>query len=184
MPIESTSYRALLAFKLSNGEKLPTLSEYILAGTKNNKSTKLICEIKPSEISKERGKIIAYKTVQLLKELKVENLIVYISFDFEILLKILEINPSAETQYLEGDKSPEELKKAGISGLDYHFSMYRAHEGWIESAKKDKLRLNVWTVNEAEDMDWFLAKKFDYITTNEPEILYEKLKSMKINRLD
>ena len=52
--IEKTTYAELEKFKLSNGEKLPTLREYILAGIKNNTTTRLVCEIKPSA-SKERG---------------------------------------------------------------------------------------------------------------------------------
>ena len=59
LPIEKINYADLAVFKLSNGEKLPTLREYILAGMKDNNATKLICEIKPSEISKERGTAIA-----------------------------------------------------------------------------------------------------------------------------
>ena len=58
LPVETSMYADLIAFRLSNGEKLPTLREYILAGMENNKSTRLICEIKPSEVSKERGRRI------------------------------------------------------------------------------------------------------------------------------
>ncbi|MGB3006062.1 MAG: glycerophosphodiester phosphodiesterase family protein, partial [Chitinophagaceae bacterium] len=51
LSIEKTKYADLITFRLSNGETLPTLREYILAGKENNTSTSLICEIKPSEIS-------------------------------------------------------------------------------------------------------------------------------------
>jgi glycerophosphoryl diester phosphodiesterase len=36
--------------------------------------------------------------------------------------------------------------------------------------------LNVWTVNNKEDMQWLIDNKFDYITTNEPELLFEVIK--------
>ncbi len=174
--IEKTNYADLVTFKLSNGEKLPTLREYIKAGIENNTSTRLVCEIKPSEISKERGKEIATKIVKLVHQLKAEPLIAYISFDYDILLKIIEINPKSTTQYLEGDKSPEQLKTEGISGADYHFSVFQAHPDWIESAKKNNIFLNAWTVNETTEMDWLLANNFDFITTNEPELLFERKK--------
>jgi glycerophosphoryl diester phosphodiesterase len=48
LEIEKTTYAQLLAFKLSNGEKIPTLREYLLAGKTNNPGTKLVVEIKPS----------------------------------------------------------------------------------------------------------------------------------------
>ena len=49
----------------------------------------------------------------------------YISFSYDILKKIVKLNPKAETQYLDGNKSPEQLKADGISGADYHFSVFQ-----------------------------------------------------------
>ncbi len=176
LQIEKTKYQDLLAFKLSNGEKLPTLREYIMAGIKNNSTTRLVCEIKPSDISKERGEIIASRVIQLVQELKAENWMVYISFDFQILKEIIALNPTAKTQYLEANKTPEQLMVEGISGADYYFSDFKLHPEWIKSAKKNQILLNAWTVNDSVEMDWFLSNNFDFITTNEPEMLLEKLK--------
>ncbi|MBL7741907.1 MAG: hypothetical protein JNN00_00400 [Chitinophagaceae bacterium] len=172
--IEKTSYAQLTEYKLSNGEKLPSLREYLVAGLQSNTQTRLVLEIKPSDISKERGKVIAEKVVKLVHELNAQHMTVYISFDYDILLKIHELDANASTQYLEGDKSPDELKADGITGADYHHSVFRKHPEWIESARKNKIALNVWTVNEAADMDWFLSQQFDFITTNEPELLFER----------
>lgn len=177
LPIEKTNYADLITFKLSNGEKLPTLREYILAGLQNNTTTRLVCEIKPSPSGKERGKLIAAKVVGLVQELKAQHMVEYISFDYDILLKIIELDPKVVTQFLDGNRSPEQLKADGISGADYHFNVFKSHPEWIESAKKNKIILNVWTVNAAADMDLFLSNKFDFITTNEPELLFEKLKN-------
>lgn len=176
LPIENTTYADLIKFKLSNGEKLPTLREYILAGIKSNSGTRLVCEIKPSVISKERGQIIATKVVQLVQEIKAQQMVAYISFDYDILKKIMELNPTASTQYLDGNKSPDQLKSDGITGADYHFSVFKNHPEWIESAKNNNIILNAWTVNEAADMDWLIANGFDFITTNEPELLQERIK--------
>ncbi len=175
LPIEKTNYEDLIVFKLSNGEKLPTLREFILAGTKNNTTTKLVCEIKPSTINQDRGKIIAERVVNLFHELKAEQAVSYISFDYEILKKIIEINPKAITQYLEGNKTPEQLKEDGISGADYYFTVFQNHPDWIVSAKKNNITLNAWTVNDAVDMDWLIANEFDYITTNESELLFDRI---------
>ncbi|MGV8946089.1 MAG: glycerophosphodiester phosphodiesterase family protein [Lutibacter sp.] len=174
LEIEKNTYADLIKFKLSNGEKLPTLKEYVLAGIENNSSTRLVCEIKPSEINRERGILLATKVVEQVRELKAQHLLVYISFDYDILKKIRTLNPTVSTQYLGGDKSPEQLKEDGISGADYHFSVFKKHPEWIESAHKNNITLNAWTVNEAADMDWLLANNFDYMTTNEPELLFER----------
>ncbi|HDZ15550.1 hypothetical protein LCGC14_1378560 [marine sediment metagenome] len=174
LPIAETAYSELAVHKLSNGEKLPTLRDYIQAGLENNTSTRLVCEIKPAE-TKERGEKMAEKTIALVKELNAEQMTVYISFDYNILKKIEGLNSNAHTQYLNGEKSPEALKEDGIDGADYHFEVFRTHPDWIASAKKIGITLNAWTVNDPEDMDWLLDEKFDYITTNEPELLFEKI---------
>ncbi|MEZ4903003.1 MAG: glycerophosphodiester phosphodiesterase family protein [Spirosomataceae bacterium] len=176
LEIEKVSYSELSQSKLANGEILPTLRQYLLTGIHGNKKTRLVCEIKPSGISKERGKLMAEKTLSLVKELRLEKMMVYISFDYDIMKKIVEINPKAITQYLNGDKSPEQLRADGIQGADYHFSVFKSHPEWIDSAKKNNIALNVWTVNNADDMKWFHEKGFDFITTNEPELLLTILK--------
>lgn len=171
LEIEKSKYSQLLAFSLSNGEKLPTLRSYVLAGLTPKNKTKLVCEIKPSEVSRERSLVIAQRVVALIKGLKAQDKVVYISFEYAILKRVLELNPKANTQYLYGDKTPDELKADGIKGLDYNLSVYKSHPEWIQRAKNIHLQLNAWTVNDAADMDWLLANGFDFITTNEPELL-------------
>lgn len=171
--IEKTTYAALEKFRLSNGEKLPTLREYVLEGIKNNKTTRLVCEIKPSA-TKERGQVIAEKVYRLVNDLRAQPMVVYISFDYEILKKLVGLNPLVTTQYLEANKSPDEVKKDGISGIDYVITALKKHPDWIAQAKKNNSILNAWTVNKEEDMDWLLANQFDFITTNEPELLLER----------
>lgn len=177
--IEETTYSELSKHKLSNGEILPTLKEYILAGMQNNPSTGLVCEIKPSK-TEGRNLLMAEKTVALVNELKADKYIsYYISFSHELLMKIVELNPNAKTQYLDGSKSPETLKASGISGLDYATYIFKRKPDWIKSAKALGLVLNAWTVNSVEDLDFFINEDFDYITTNEPELLFERLKNKK-----
>ncbi len=179
LDIEKTSYQDLLAFKLSNGEKIPTLQEYLSAGLNNNSGTRLIVEIKPSVISKERGRLIADKTVALIRKMKAEKMVAYISFDYDMLKHIHQIEPAAITQHLNGDISPEQLHNDGISGADYHLSIFKKNPGWIAEAKKYNLQLNAWTVNKREDMEWLTKEGFNFITTNEPELLLELLKAGK-----
>ena len=176
MAIEKTDFSVLTQFKLSNGEVLPTLRQYLLAGLQNNLQTRLVLEIKPSDISKERGKLIADRVVKMVKELHAETMTVYISFDYDILKRIHENYPAASTQYLNGDKSPDDLKADGISGADYHFSVFKKNTNWIDKAKKNGLILNAWTVNDSETMDWLLGAGFNFITTNEPELLLQRIK--------
>ena len=178
MQIEKVGFANLREKTLSNGEPIPTLREYLLAGTKLNRNTKLILEIKPSGMGKERAEQIAEKVWKLVDELKLAKMIVYISFDYDILKKLISIDPSVNTQYLDGNKSPAQLKLDGIKGADYHFSVFKANPNWIREAKQIGIVLNAWTVNDSETMDWLLNEGFDYITTNEPELLFTKEKAI------
>jgi beta-glucanase (GH16 family) len=175
LEIEKVKYEALTAHALKNGEKIPTLASYLLAGVRDHHSTRLVLEIKPSEISKERGRSIAREVIRQIRYLKLEDKVDYISFDIDILKELISINPKISTQYLNGDRSPRELKEIGISGLDYHYKVFYKNPQWIQQAKDIKMTLNVWTVNDAKDMDFFLTQNFDYITTNEPELLANKI---------
>ena len=173
--IKETTYEELAKFKLSNGEALPTLRDYILAGMENNTTTGLVCEIKPNK-DKEYNLKMTDKVLALVKELKAESYIhSYISFGYDILLRIIELDPKVQTQYLNGTKTPQQLKDDGISGLDYHLSKFKKNPEWIQSAKELGLTLNAWTVNSQEDLDWLIANEFDYITTNEPELLFDRV---------
>ena len=171
LDIEKTTYSELSKIPLSNGEVLPTLRQYLLSGLKDNSQTRLVLEIKPSPTGKDRGRAIATKVVELVSALKAEPMIVYISFDYDILKRIRELRPNALTQYLNGDQTPQQLKADGITGADYHISVFKKNPEWIDSARKNGIVLNAWTVNTKEEMHWLLDRKFDFITTNEPELL-------------
>ena len=170
LEIEKTSYGDLSKVPLTNGEILPTLRQYLQAGARDNQQTRLIVEIKPSA-SKERGKVIAEKVLHLVRELGVEKMVVYISFDYDILKKLRELDEKVLLQYLNGDRTPDQLKQDRIDGADYNLSVFKKNPEWIAMAKKSGIVLNAWTVNAQEDMQWLLDQHFDYITTNEPELL-------------
>lgn len=174
--IEDYTYAELAATPLSNGELLPTLRSYLQAGMKQF-GTQLIVEIKPTHKGADRTKTRATEVVKLVHELGAQAWVSYISFDYDMLLRVKELDPSAHSQFLNGNKSPDELKKDGIAGLDYHYSVFQKNEDWISQAKKNKMVLNAWTVNDEKTLKYFLQQQFPMITTNEPELLFQVLKA-------
>ncbi|MCX2573757.1 glycerophosphodiester phosphodiesterase family protein [Pedobacter sandarakinus] len=176
--IEKVTYKALLTKSLSNGEKIPTLEQYLLAG-KKQRSTKLILEIKPSLISKERGLALTDAAIGMVKKLGMTNWMEYISFDYDYCKRVLTLLPKAKVAYLKGDITAEQVKADKLTGVDYHFSVYQK-DGWIENAHRLGLTVNAWTVNAAPEMQWLLAHGVEYITTNEPELLFEQIKKAPV----
>jgi glycerophosphoryl diester phosphodiesterase len=173
--IEKSTAQELSQIKLANGEYLPTLEAYLKSGGKQKK-TRLILEIKTSRISKERSLALAQKCVEMVKAHKVEKITDYIAFDFDVCMKVKELAPKAHVEYLNGDKTPAEIEASKLSGVDYHYSVLKKNEKWIDELQSKKLSINVWTVNDKPTMQWFIDKKVDFITTNEPEILLEMVK--------
>lgn len=174
LDIETTTFKELRKHKLPNGEKIPTVEEYLKKGIKQN-GTKLIFEIKPSKISTARSEELATKSVAAVQKLKAEKWVDYITFSYEAGLKVIELDPAANVAYLMGNKNPKELKEAGFFGFDYNIKLLREKPEWIKEAKDLGLTVNSWTVNNPEDMKWLLDQGADFITTDEPELLFEIL---------
>ena len=168
--IATSTYAELLTVKLPNGEQIPTAEEYILEGLKHKK-TKLIYELKSSKLGKERTLKAAELTVALVHKLKAKKQTEYIAFSYDACLKLRELDKKAKVHYLNGDKTPQQLKEAKLSGFDYNVAVLKKNSNWIQEAKKLKLKTNVWTVNKKEDLQYFIEQKVDFITTDEPELL-------------
>ncbi len=171
MPIAKSTFAQLLTKKLSNGETIPTLEQYLKAGL-NQKKTKLILELKPQNMGKDRDEYMTEKALQLVKKLKAQEWVEYISFELNICKYVVAHMPNAKVAYLKGDIAPEELKANGLTGLDYHYSEFQKND-WIDPAKKIGLTINAWTVNAVPEMEWLIANEVEFITTNEPELLFE-----------
>lgn len=172
--VEETPLADLQAIPLKNGDKVPTLEEYLETGM-TQPFTKLVLEMKPSRVSKERGQQLAAQSVAMVQAKKAQAWIYYISFDFDILKKVLELDPAAKVAYLNGDRSPEELKASGMWGFDYNFNVYSKDKQLIANGRKNGVTSNIWTVNDPAQMEELLQAGVDYITTNEPEILLQKV---------
>lgn len=172
--IHNSPVAELKQLKLSNGESMPSLEEYLLEGMKQN-TTRLVLELKPT-INKERAIQSARKVYEVVRSMKAQAWIDYISFDYNICLELMRIDPNVRVAYLNGDKSPEVLAVDKLWGLDYNQSVFQKNPSWIASAKERGLTINAWTVNDPKLLRWFIDQKIDFITTNEPELLLEMVK--------
>jgi glycerophosphoryl diester phosphodiesterase len=173
--IAKTNSAELLQMRLPNGESLPTLENYLKTGMEQTK-TKLILEIKPSELGKESSIALTHKIVAMVERLRAEAWVDYISFDYDVCKEVMKLAPYAKVAYLKGDKTPAELATDNFFGLDYNYNVLQKNREWLSEAKSKKLTINVWTVNEKAMMEEFLRENVDFITTNEPELLLELVK--------
>ncbi|HMR20066.1 MAG TPA: glycerophosphodiester phosphodiesterase family protein [Sphingobacterium sp.] len=173
--IATSTYQELLAKTHPNGEKIPTAEEYLREGLKQKK-TKMVFEIKSSKLGVDRTIKTTELCYQLAKKMKAEKKIVFIAFSYPACLKLRELDPKVKIQYLNGDKTPEQLKQDKILEFDYNQKVLKKHPEYIQQAKKLGMKTNVWTVNKEEDMRYFIQQDVDFITTDEPELLKQVLK--------
>lgn len=173
MMIAETPYKKLKNIRIKNGEKLPTLKQYLKTGKKLN--TQLILEIKSLPTKKMEDKAVE-KIVKMVRKMKLEDKVEYIAFSLNVCEQLVKHTPTSEIAYLNGDITPAELKKKGINGIDYHFNVINEHPEWVDEAHHLGMKVNVWTVNKEEMMKKLIDMKVDYITTDQP---LEALKLVK-----
>jgi len=175
--IEDTKSAVLATVKLTNNEQLPTLQMYLEELMKQNK-TKLIIEIKTSNKGLARSLASAQILVDKVHEMKADAWVEYIAFDYDVLKKIHSCDPVAKIAYLNGDKTPAQVFADKMTGLDYQNTVYKASVNYPTDAKNLGLTLNAWTIDATADMDYYIGKNFDFITTNQPQLLFDRVKAI------
>jgi len=166
MVIAETPYKKLKNIRIKNGEKLPTLKNYLKKGKKLD--IQLILEAKSLPTKEMEDEAIA-KMVKMVKKMGLEKQVEYISFSLNMCEQLAKLTPESEIAYLEGNIAPSELKKKGINGIDYHLNVIlNKHPEWVEEAHRLGMKVNVWTVNNESDMKKLIDMKVDYITTDQP----------------
>ncbi|MDR1517272.1 MAG: hypothetical protein LBS52_04110 [Dysgonamonadaceae bacterium] len=164
--IQTSTYAQVKDLKLSNGEKMPTLEDYLEQGKKS--STKLILEIK-THSTRERNDAVTAECVRLVQAANMTDNVEYIAFDLENCKKVLQLQPNAIVAYLNGDKTPAQLHELGIKGIDYTYSILaNSHPEWVKQAHDLGMTVNIWTVNAESDLNKSIQLGVDYITTDNP----------------
>lgn len=171
--VQKASYKEVKKLRLKNGEKVPTLKEYLKQGKKGD--IKLIFELKVHPAG-EKENLAVKKSADMVKKMKLQDKVEFISFSLEACKQLAQLMPECRVQYLSGKIPPKELKEMGIMGLDYHYSQIQKNPQWIEEAHKLGMIVNVWTVNKPELIKEMIDLKVDFITTDAPELVLEMLK--------
>lgn len=173
--IETSPAVDVLAQTLSNGEHVPTLESCLREAVKLPEM-RLVCELKPHANSA-REKEATKGILAMMKKYGLEDRVDYITFSRDAFADLCKKAPKGTpVYYLSGDYVPEQIKFLKGAGIDYSIKVMRKHPEWIKQCHKLGLKVNVWTVDKPEDMQWCIDQGVDYITTNQPELLQSLLK--------
>ena len=163
--IQTSTYKALKKERLKNGEKIPTLEQYLDAG--KDLSCKLVLEIKRQMVQSHEDSLVR-QCVDMVKSKGLTDRIVWISFSGKACELLHQLLPDAHIQYLLGDWDPKTIKAKGLSGIDYEQKVLALHPEWIKDCHDLGLVVNVWTVNDLNTINQFIKAGVDFITTNAP----------------
>lgn len=173
--IETSPACDVLAQTLANGEHVPTLESYLREAT-GHPGMKLILELKP-HVSNAREKAAIEGILAMVKKYNLEDRTEYITFSRNGFADLCRKAPKGTpVYYLNGDYVPSQILFAKGAGIDYSLKAMKKHPEWVKECHDLGLKVNVWTVNKPEDMQWCIDQGVDFITTNDPEGLQRLLK--------
>ena len=129
--IESSPSELLLKQKLSNGEYLPTLDQFL--DTAVNLNVKLIFELKP-HINPEHEREAVRQSVKMIEEKGLTDRTEYITFSQNAMDEFIKVS-NRPVYYLTGNLTPSELKERGASVPDYNYTVYKKNPELINQSK-------------------------------------------------
>lgn len=160
MLIEESTYSQLLTKKLSNGENLPTLKDYLIEGKLSPPDFKLILDLKYH--------ISIFNVLNLIDSLELNDKVEFVSFYYDYCKQLIGMNKGYKVSYLLGDINPERLHKEGFYGFDYQNVIIDKNPDWIKRANELGLKVMVWTVDSVKNIAKYYDMGVEYITTNSP----------------
>lgn len=166
--IESHPFSAFADYRLENGEPIPTLEQF-LAQAQECETTKLVFEMKSHSTPAFEDEAVR-RSVALLKQyglLKPER-VMFISFSLHVCREFARLCPGITVQYLGANLWPAEVRDNGVNGIDLNYGAYMGAERFHDEARAKGMSINVWTVNDPEDMQKAVATGIDQLTTDEP----------------
>ncbi len=140
--------------------RLPTLLEYINCCKKYEKIC--VLELKNRIPTEDIGKIIDdIRSVQYLDH------VIFISFNKENMVDMRQMLPNQPLQFLTSAELDDDILNFLLENhLDLDVYYKRLTEDWVKKLHANGIKINVWTVDKAEDGERLASWGVDYITSN------------------
>lgn len=139
--------------------KIPELADYIKICKRYEKVG--VLELKNAFCFEDIEKI-----VNIIKEIGWLENIIFISFDFDNLVKIREICPGQTVQFLFSEYSDEIFEKVRAHGFDIDIQFGALTQDNIKKFHAASIKINCWTCDDPEHGEWLASQGVEYITSN------------------
>ncbi|RZS63947.1 glycerophosphodiester phosphodiesterase [Pseudobacter ginsenosidimutans] len=177
LDVEKTDFKDLGKVRLSNGELIPTLDQFIKA-TLQHPRIKLWLDLKRSRVSKARDVLLAEFVADVIDANHAAGRMEAITPSFDALMKLKMRVPAMKLHYIGTDKTPETLRYLGIDGVNLQYQRYEKEYNRNE-AREQGLLVGAYVIDDPAEMKHQLDLGVSFITTNKPALLKELLKTYK-----
>ena len=167
MEITKNPYEELSKHHLSNGEPLPLFEDFLKVYIETDTHVRMIVELKSCNVD---------NVVTLLKQYGVLSKASFISFSKTLCNQLVERGLGQVTYYLGGNLTPHDISKLGYGGIDYSYKAYQSQPTWINEAKALGLKVAVWTINDIDMINSYLADSVLVTTDMVMTVLQEQKK--------
>ena len=157
------------------GERIPTLQEVFDAVGRRlliNVEIKVELGYHPREQEAE--------VVRLIEDNQMVDRVIVSSFVPSSLRRVRKMNPRIPLGLLYSEQEttwlPSVMRWLSVPFDALHPSFHMVHAGYVKKAQQRGRRVNVWTVNAADDMRRMRDLGVDGIITNYPDVLHAILK--------
>lgn len=166
--IQTSPYSALQNVRLSNGETVPTLDDFLDLLAASTTPTKLIIEIKTHSAA-DRNNACCDSVVNMVKRRGLQDKVEYIAYSISNCRRLVADDSTAMVQYLNGDLGPATLYSYAVMGMDYTKAQFKNNSTWVSGAHERGMVTNAYTINDASEMAEVNNMDIDFITTNYPD---------------
>lgn len=146
LEISKTPYQELCRHRLSNGETIPLVEDFIRTYLRENSKVLMVADLKDCDVN---------VVIDLFKKYDVLQHVLFISFYKKYCNLLVNRGFGRISYYMSGNLTPQEVLDAGYGGVDYSHAVYENHPEWISETHELGLNIGVWVVNKEE-----LAKQY------------------------
>ena len=139
--------------------RVPLLEEYLECCKKYNK----VCVIEFKFLFSEEN---IKKVIDIIESYDYLDNCVFISFIFENLVCLKNINPNFKLQYLMSSWDEEKINNCIKYQMDLDILYTEVTKERVKFMHDNNLKVNVWTVNTIESGESLVEAGVDFITTN------------------
>ncbi len=176
------TYTEIRQVVLPNGNRIPTLREWLMEG-KKDPATKLILELK-KHASPEIESGVVERIVAMCEELGMLDQMEFTSFSRHACREFVRLAPQNATLYLSSSLgTPVDADvaiKEGFRGLSYSMYVFMNRPEMVDRMNELGVESTLWIVDNEEVADWAVRHNVTYISSNYPDRMKAHLESPQV----